>query len=257
MTVSEKYLNELDEFTNQYFRVDDHNIITKEKDRTNVDDNDEEEQGLDIEYEYDTGKYQAELDLDPDGIIVDQADPFVDNSTAQNALRNLIPMEGSYRDDLQKFLDNLNIEFFSAVEIMRAKGGSHFSPNSMCHNKNSLAPRSKWPLFARTIVALDSVRKDLDHPLSLVVAYRSKPYNECLIQQSKKNNGGKSGVAKFSQHLNFNAIDFRGNVGSPGKWGEAVKRYKEQHDPKVWFKTYKSFVHIDTRGNILSGALVT
>ena len=239
------YLDELDEFSRRYIRS------SGESNFVNPDNQEEDEGVLDLggEYEYDTRNYREEFDLDRNGVVIDHSDPLEANAAAQKELRELVPFGGTYQDDFQKFLNDLNIQYFTAIEIMRAKGGSHFNPSSMCYNKNSLAPRSKWPLFARTIVALDTLRQNLEYSLFLVVAYRSKPYNECLIEQSKKNNGGKSGVAKYSQHLNFNAIDFRGKLETPGDWGDAVIRYKENEDTKVWCKVYSSFVHIDTRGN--------
>lgn len=253
-----KYLEEIDSFLEENLRVEE-NPPTEALDVQLSEANQEEveEDGvinLGAEYDFDTRNYQEKLDLDRDGIIIDNLDPPPFSANALSTLQNLIPSGGSYHDDLQIYLDRLGVENFTASEIMRAKGGSHFNQNSICFNKNSLAPRSKWIFFGRTIVALDHVRKDLGYAIFLVVAYRSRSYNDCLIQQSINNSPtGTSGVAKHSQHLNFNAIDFRGASGTIHDWGRAVKRYKDNEDSKVWYKTYSGskFVHIDTRGHQL------
>ncbi|MEP2703459.1 MAG: hypothetical protein ABJQ71_18855 [Roseibium sp.] len=258
MSDASNYLDDLDAFLKENLQVELNpqaqalDVQLSEADQEEV-----EEDGvvnLGAEYDFDTRSYQEKLDLDQDGIITDNIDPPPFNADAFSTLRNLIPSSGSYYDDFQEYLNRLGVEHFTASEVMRAKGGSHFNQNSICFNKNSLAPRSKWIFFGRTIVALDHVRKDLGHAIFLVVAYRSRPYNDCLIQQSINNSPtGTSGVAKNSQHLNFNAIDFRGGSGTVYDWGRAVKSYKDNEDSRVWYKTYSGskFVHIDTRGHQL------
>lgn len=258
MSNASNYLEELDAFLNENLQLE----LNSEAQALDVQlpesvQEEVEEEGvvnLDAEYDFDTRNYKEKLDLDRDSVIIDNLDVPPFNENALNALQKLIPSGGSYHDDLQEYLDRLGVENFTASEILRAKGGSHFNPNSICFNKNSVAPRSKWIFFGRTIVALDHIRKDLGHAIFLIVVYRSRSYNDCLIQQSINNSPtGRSGVAKHSQHLNFNAIDFRGASGTVHDWGRAVRRYKNNDDSRVWYKTYSGskFVHIDTRGHQL------
>lgn len=56
---------------------------------------------------------------------------------------------------------------------------------------------------------LDAVRDAWGGPLTVVSGFRDATYNEYLFEQSAARNGGVSGVAKNSQHIQGRAADVR------------------------------------------------
>lgn len=56
---------------------------------------------------------------------------------------------------------------------------------------------------------LDEIRQAWGGPVSVVSGYRSAAYNQALADASAKRNGGKSGVAPNSQHVQGRAADVR------------------------------------------------
>jgi len=82
------------------------------------------------------------------------------------------------------------------------------------------------------------------YQFNIVSGYRTKATNEWLIKESKKRNGGKSGVANKSFHMDGKAVDFNIPGVSLTQAHNAAKR------AGGWTKKYDSsgFVHIDTRG---------
>lgn len=89
-----------------------------------------------------------------------------------------------------------------------------------------------------TILALDDIRQDLGHAIRPTSVYRSPEYNACIGKHN-------SGFAKYSQHMQFRAIDFQASQGSPSDWAKAVQRMQSRWG--LWTNTYKTFVHIDSR----------
>jgi uncharacterized protein YcbK (DUF882 family) len=55
--------------------------------------------------------------------------------------------------------------------------------------------------LAALTAALDSIRDAWDGPIMVVCGYRTAAYNEALARASAARNGGASGVALNSQHI--------------------------------------------------------
>lgn len=142
---------------------------------------------------------------------------------------------------LEAYIDSLGLRHFKGSELTpywsrRNKGGS----NSMPHPH-------LWPNAAETLVVLDELRHRLNRPITITSSYRSPNYNK-----------GVSG-AQFSQHLVFNAFDFKTKDLTPGEVVAALKALRgtwfvnTDTEQAFQFKggigKYQTFVHLDTRGH--------
>ncbi|MGR3421449.1 MAG: D-Ala-D-Ala carboxypeptidase family metallohydrolase [Paracoccus sp. (in: a-proteobacteria)] len=152
-------------------------------------------------------------------------------------LEGLFNRYATSREEFDTFFSSLGLVYFQPHELL-VMGGSNAS--GPCKGKNGIPPKSLWPNMVPTILALDEIRGILGYSVRTTSVYRSPEYNECLRVTL-----GNSGVAKFSQHLSFRAIDFAGYQGVPSGWGDAVEKVRKKWG--LWTKTYKSFVHIDSR----------
>lgn len=151
----------------------------------------------------------------------------------------IIPGDQSDPGTFEAFFASLDLKHFQPQELLRM-GGSNKSGE--CSGLNSLPEKVLWPNIVPTIKALDKLRSSLGYGIYTTSVYRAPPYNECL------RNVLKNGAAKHSQHLVFNAIDFKGSSGSPAEWHNALLGLKAQNtDLGIWAKPYATFVHIDTR----------
>lgn len=155
------------------------------------------------------------------------------------ALESLIPGPASNADTFVSFFNRLGIRHFNASELLVLGGNNASGP---CTGRNYLPAKRLWPRIAPTIVALDAIRESLGYPIFITNAYRSPEYNACLATIS-------DGVATFSKHIEFRAIDFKGGSGSPADWHAQVQSFASSHaEFGIWTKRYNTFVHIDTRG---------
>ncbi len=77
---------------------------------------------------------------------------------------------------------------------------------------------------------------------NIVAGFRTEKTNEMLIANSKKRNGGKSGVAKHSWHKKGMALDITVAGVSMEKLRNSAKRCG------AWSYSAGNFVHMDTRG---------
>jgi hypothetical protein len=162
-----------------------------------------------------------------------------DSSESSEALESLIPGPPSSADTFASFFSRLGIRNFSPSELL-VLGGNN--ANGPCKGQNYIPAKRLWPRIAPTIVALDTIRDRLGYGVHITNAYRSPEYNACLATISE-------GVAKFSQHIEFRAIDFKGASGSPADWHREVKQFASRKPSfGIWTKRYNTFVHIDTRG---------
>ncbi|OJJ12976.1 hypothetical protein BKI51_02605 [Alphaproteobacteria bacterium AO1-B] len=164
----------------------------------------------------------------PLGDVEELWDPRIERFFNRNA---------TLREEFEAFFSNLGLVYFQPHELLVMGGNNASGP---CKGKNGIPPKSLWPNMVPTILALDEIRGLLGYRIRTTSVYRSPEYNECLRVTL-----GNSGVAKFSQHLNFRAIDFAGYQGVPSDWGNAVEKVREKWG--LWTRTYKSFVHIDSR----------
>lgn len=164
----------------------------------------------------------------PGGDISEQWAPQLERFFERNA---------TLREEFETFFLKLGLVHFKPHELLVMGGNNTSGP---CKGKNGIPPKSLWPNMVPTIKALDDIRADLGYAVGTKSVYRSPEYNECLRVTL-----GHSGVAKYSQHLSFRAIDFAGYQGAPSDWAAAVDKVKEKWG--LWTRTYSRFVHIDSR----------
>ncbi|CAL77616.1 hypothetical protein BRADO3852 [Bradyrhizobium sp. ORS 278] len=84
---------------------------------------------------------------------------------------------------------------------------------------------------------LDKLREELGVPIRILSVYRSPLYNRCI-----------DGSAVNSFHMQFMAIDFSCDSGSPASWRPS-SRSTGRAGVAAGIGGYSSFAHVDTRGD--------
>jgi len=99
--------------------------------------------------------------------------------------------------------------------------------------------------------ALDAIRDAWDGPLTVVCGYRTAAYNEALAKASAVRNGGVSGVAQNSQHIQGRAADIRPASPTVERVAELHRLTKELYDRGVirigGLGLYPGWIHVDVR----------
>lgn len=121
----------------------------------------------------------------------------------------------------------------------------HFSPNEITWYafqvrkgvKNSLPPEELFPNIIPTLWVLDQFREQYGKPVRITSCYRSEPYNVAV------------GGARWSQHKVNRACDIQVSGMSPTRVFNALKKMRDGGSFRGGIGKYKTFVHIDTRGN--------
>src|SRR5262249_35554938 len=103
----------------------------------------------------------------------------------------------------EAFIRGLGLKHIMPVELLFFGASNAVGK---CRGLNTLPPRPLWRNIAKTARMLDRIREDLGAAVELLSCYRSPAYNECI-----------SG-ARMSQHVQFNAIDWRCSKGQPADW---------------------------------------
>ncbi len=136
--------------------------------------------------------------------------------------------------DFEAFIRGLALTHFSPTEFLYLGAGNEAGPHA---GKNMLPPRTLWPRIANTARMIDAIRTRLDTPVFITSAYRSPEYNRAV--------GGVPG----SQHLNFNALDWRSASGTPADWRAVAEAVRSESPRRFagFIDDYDTFVHIDTR----------
>jgi len=133
----------------------------------------------------------------------------------------------------EAFINGLGLRHFSPGEFLVLGNQNTSGP---CAGKNTLPPQSLWPRLAQTARMLDEIRHRLNAPVFISSAYRSPAYNSCI------------GGAQQSQHMNFNALDWRCTTGTPANWFAVANQVRASSSAYSGFiQQYDTFVHIDTR----------
>lgn len=140
----------------------------------------------------------------------------------------------SAADQLAAFIDAQGLRHFK---------GSELTPYwSRVHDgvQNSIPPRGLWMNIVPTLRVLDALREKLGAPIHILSTYRSPDYNHAV--------GGES----HSFHMQFKAIDFACDTGSPEQWADALKEMRGDGVFTGGIGVYpgKGFVHVDTRGYV-------
>lgn len=103
--------------------------------------------------------------------------------------------------------------------------------------RNSMPPRELWPNILPTIRLAEELREHFG-PTRILSAYRSPAYNAVI-----------DGSAKDSQHVRFTALDLVCVAGTPREWAAFLRSRRSAGAFKGGIGTYRTFVHVDTRGH--------
>ena len=144
--------------------------------------------------------------------------------------------------ELESYIDSLNLRFFKGREFTWL-----WTRKTPLGVKNSVPPKKIWENIVQTLVVLDRARELLGVPVTITSAYRSPAYNAAV------------GGARFSQHLVFNALDVIPRGKTPAHLAAVIRGLRSRRfvhpitKSRFTFRggvgSYRSFVHIDTRGH--------
>jgi Peptidase M15 len=133
------------------------------------------------------------------------------------------------------YVATLGLRNFGVDELLFL--GSQNAAAGKCHGLNDYPPENLWSKIGPTAAILDKLRDDLGAPIHILSVYRAPPYNACL-----------DGTATNSFHMRFQATDFICDKGGPSDWAGRLRDYRSRGLFKGGIGTYKTFVHVDTRG---------
>lgn len=134
------------------------------------------------------------------------------------------------KEIMQSFLSHYNINFFSADEIL------FLGDRNAVLKTNTLPPIELLPNIFNTLKVLNTLRLQIKEPIHILSGYRNEVYNKQIGGSSK------------SQHLKFNALDFKCDVPNYDFIVSKIKRIMADTGIKGGIGKYGSFVHLDTRG---------
>jgi len=122
------------------------------------------------------------------------------------------------------------------------KPAEFFVKGSNVSGLNTDPPRRFWSNIVTTARVITRYQSSLPagHRIIFNSVYRSPAYNRQI------------GGAKSSQHMRFNAIDFRvegPNPGAPATWAKALRELRGANVFQGGVGLYSTFVHLDTRGS--------
>ena len=141
--------------------------------------------------------------------------------------RSIAPEHQSYA----QFIRSLGLRYIEPWEVI----APHKKVNKGVQNQ--LPPRELWGKMAPTLLVADEIRHRLQAPLHTInSAYRSPRYNRTC------------GGATRSYHMKNQAMDLMFDA-SPSKVARVAKQLRKEGFFKGGIGTYRSFTHIDTRGN--------
>jgi len=102
---------------------------------------------------------------------------------------------------------------------------------------NELPPKEMWKNIAPTLKAIDKIVDKSGLKINKIVsAYRSPKYNRAVRGH------------KCSYHMQNNAVDINFSNVSPWKASKIMKEYRTRGEFKGGIGIYRSFIHVDTRG---------
>ncbi len=126
-----------------------------------------------------------------------------------------------------------HIEHFNWKELL-FKGASNAR-----YKSNTDPDKSLYPNVVPLVNVLEKIRKELNAPVQLISVYRSPAYNRDV------------GGASASRHKEFDAADFKvlgASAGTSQRWYEVAKKLRDRGEFAGGIGVYRTFVHIDTRG---------
>ncbi|MBL6082532.1 DUF882 domain-containing protein [Belnapia sp. T18] len=136
--------------------------------------------------------------------------------------------------EFRAFAESLGLAHFSSDELLflgqQQLGGK-------CAGLNDYPPRELWVNIAPAAAVLDRLRSEIGASIRILSVYRSPAYNACI-----------DGSASNSMHMRFNAIDFTCQSGTPKDWAARLQDYRRRGIFRGGIGVYRTFVHVDTRG---------
>jgi lysozyme len=142
-------------------------------------------------------------------------------------VKKAIPLTS--KEKFQRELDKRKIKYFNVDEVF-FRGASDKKLKL-----NTEPPEKLWDNMWRTIEVADKARHKHGKPIKIASAYRSPKYNKAI------------GGATKSQHVQFNALDLK--TSAPKTLHKILLDMRNKGEFKGGLGLYKTFVHIDTRGN--------
>lgn len=121
------------------------------------------------------------------------------------------------------------VQHFTAAEVLTL-GASH-----ACNGLNTLPPLSIVHQIMPTLVVVDSLRKHLKSPVTILSGYRSAAYNKAV------------GGVKASMHLQFRALDIQAPNHTPELIWSILRRWRGDGLWTGGLGKYATFIHIDDR----------
>ncbi len=142
----------------------------------------------------------------------------------------------SYMERFSTFIAGLNLRHFKAQEFLVL--GASNNPGGKCAGRNTLPPSELWPTLEPTARFVDAIRARLGSSVVILSGYRAESYNGCI------------GGASRSQHKLFCALDLTPRAASVDQLWETARSIRAANGAYTGgIGKYRSFVHIDTRGN--------
>lgn len=129
--------------------------------------------------------------------------------------------------------------FIQSLKLKNITPRMVIEPHFKCRRgiKNELPPKKMWKTIAPTLKALDEIcQKSGIKVKKIISAYRSPKYNRAV-----RGNRG-------SYHMQNNAIDVTFSNVSNWRAAKTIKEFRNSGEFKGGVGTYRSFIHIDTRG---------
>jgi uncharacterized protein YcbK (DUF882 family) len=138
---------------------------------------------------------------------------------------------------------------FFTVDEMRCHSGAEY-PREWVDDR-----------LAALFGVLDAIRDAWDAPIVVVCGYRTAAYNEALAKASAARNGGVSGVALNSQHIQGRAADVRPAAPTVERVAELHRVTRHLFDtgrlPALGgLGLYPGWIHVDVRAKV-NGKLAT
>ena len=133
--------------------------------------------------------------------------------------------------DYARFIQDLNLRTITPRMVLEP----HFK--SRRGVKNELPPKEMWKTITPTLKALDQICQKSGLKINKIIsAYRCPKYNRAV-----RGNRG-------SYHMQNNAIDVTFSNSSNWRAAKTIKQFRSNGEFKGGVGTYRSFIHIDTRG---------
>lgn len=128
-------------------------------------------------------------------------------------------------------VESWGLEYFTPRELLGTVG------RMAKGHLNTPPPRNLWKNCKEVARVADEIRRRLGKPIIITSSYRSPNYNRAV------------GGVRNSQHKEFRALDIRSPRARPATIAAIAKQLRAEGFFKGGIGTYKTFVHIDTRGH--------